>query len=51
VSARLAMQHGDSPWHGIIQALCYFAVLTNILVTLIATRLTCCCSGTWEWPR
>jgi len=40
VSARLAMHHGNSPWHGIVQALCYFTVLTNILVTLIATRLT-----------
>jgi hypothetical protein len=40
VSARLAMHHGHSPWHGIVQALCYFTVLTNILVTLIATRLT-----------
>jgi hypothetical protein len=40
VSARLAMHQGNSPWHGIVQALCYFTVLTNILVTLIATRLT-----------
>jgi hypothetical protein len=44
VSARLAMHHGDSPWHGIVQALCYFTVLTNILVTLIATRLA------WSGP-
>jgi hypothetical protein len=47
VSARLAMQHGYSPWHGIVQALCYFTVLTNILVTLIATRLTWSGPGGW----
>ncbi len=39
VSARLSMQQGHSAWHGIVQALCYFTVLTNILVTLSATRL------------
>jgi uncharacterized protein YacL len=39
VSARLSMHQGHSAWHGIVQALCYFTVLTNILVTLIATRL------------
>ena len=39
VSVHLAIRNGHSPWHGIVQALCYFTVLTNILVTLIATRL------------
>ncbi len=42
VSARLSMHQGHSAWHGIVQALCYFTVLSNILVTLIATRLACC---------
>jgi hypothetical protein len=31
--------NGHSAWAGIVQALCYFTVLTNILVTLIATHL------------
>jgi hypothetical protein len=39
VSARPSMHNGHSVWHGIVQALCYFTVLTNILITLIATRL------------
>jgi hypothetical protein len=42
VSARLSMHQGHPAWHGIVQALCYFTVLTNILVTLIATRLAWC---------
>lgn len=45
VSARLSMHNGHSVWHGIVQALCYFTVLTNILVTLIVTRLA------WVGPR
>jgi hypothetical protein len=37
VSARLASTAGRSPLAGILHALCYFTVLTNLLTTIVAT--------------
>lgn len=37
VSARLASSAGRSPFAGMVDALCYFTVLTNLLVALVAT--------------
>lgn len=39
VSAHLAQANGQSFAHGVVQALQYFTVLTNILVALAATRI------------
>jgi hypothetical protein len=39
VSAHLAVRNGHSLLYGVLHALCYFTVLTNILVTIIAARL------------
>jgi hypothetical protein len=36
VSARVAIHNGRSPLQGVVEALCYFTVLTNTLVSLIA---------------
>jgi hypothetical protein len=37
VSARAATNAGHSPLGGILEALCYFTVLTNLLVAIVAT--------------
>jgi len=37
VSARLASGAGRPPFTGIVDALCYFTVLTNLLVAIVAT--------------
>lgn len=37
VSAHLAAGAGRSPFAGIVDALCYFTVLTNLLVAIVAT--------------
>jgi hypothetical protein len=37
VSAHVAASAGRSPFAGILDALCYFTVLTNLLVAIVAT--------------
>ncbi|MBS0377055.1 MAG: Pr6Pr family membrane protein [Proteobacteria bacterium] len=37
LSARRAMAHGEPAWSGVLDALCYFTILTNILVSVTAT--------------
>jgi hypothetical protein len=37
LSMQLAALHGRPAWHGIGDALCYFTVLTNLLVALVAS--------------
>jgi hypothetical protein len=37
VSAHVAASAGRSPFAGIVDALCYFTVLTNLLVAIVAT--------------
>ena len=37
ISMRLAAAHGQAPLRGALDALCYFTVLTNLLVAVVAT--------------
>jgi len=45
VSARLASTAGHSPFAGVLDALCYFTVLTNLLTAIVATAGV---SGGWR---
>jgi|SRR5580693_2496028 hypothetical protein len=40
LSARLAMRQGRSPLAGALDALCFFTVLTNLLVAVVSTART-----------
>lgn len=47
LSARLAMRQGRSPLAGALDALCFFTVLTNLLVAVVTTART---SARTTWP-